>query len=182
MRRAVARCLEQHSRHAARATDPRAEKHGRRYHPSIMDPTNPTRATTPTFDAALRDRLHQAVAGLVYSSEADAPFELFFLADDRPEEPLTASRFAARLGLDGSTPVDERDLDDFLARHTERSDPWDARAQAIRPRYEQLAATLTVSLRDVRVFRVGRYEVRCYVVGRDARGNVAGLVTTAIET
>jgi len=148
----------------------------------MMDPTNPTRDTTPAFDAALRNRLVQAVAGLVYSSEADAPFEPFFLADDRPGEPLTASRFAALLGLTGDVPVGERDLDDFLARHTERSDPWDARAQAVRPRYEQLAATLEASLRDVRVFRVGRYEVRCYVVGHDARGNVAGLVTTAIET
>jgi len=78
--------------------------------------------------------------------------------------------------------VEERTLDEFLARHIERADPLDAKMQEMRPRFETLRATLRAKLRDVRVFRVGAVEVRCYVVGADSVGNLAGLVTTAFES
>ncbi|MBD0321465.1 MAG: hypothetical protein ICV87_14090 [Gemmatimonadetes bacterium] len=44
--------------------------------------------------------------------------------------------------------------------------------------------TRGVALNDLvgRVFRIGNIEVRCYVVGGDGRGNLAGLETVAIET
>jgi hypothetical protein len=34
----------------------------------------------------------------------------------------------------------------------------------------------------VKVIRVGTVAVRCYVAGIDERGDIAGLVTTSIET
>ena len=130
----------------------------------------------------LRERLESAAAGLVYSSESDRPFEFFFLPRRNDVEPLSSATFARQLGVASGTPMEERSLDNFLARHTHRSDAYDARAQAIRPRYERLQATLESSLSDVRVFRVGRVEVACYVVGRDPEGNIAWLRTVAVET
>ena len=140
--------------------------------------------TGPAPDPALRRRLEEAAAGLVYSSEGDYPFEYFCIPGGvgAAGGELTAERFAALVGAPERTPVGERALDDFLARHLERSDPWDVRAQELRPRYERLEAALRESLRDVRVFRIGRVQVACYLAGRDARGNIAGLRTTAIET
>jgi hypothetical protein len=130
----------------------------------------------------LRERLESAVEGLVYSSESDRPFEFFALPVGTEGDPLSPSGFGRVLGVAPGTPIEERTLDAFLARHTHRSDAYDSRAQEIRPRYERLQSTLESALRDVRVFRLGRVEVACYIVGRDASGDLAGLRTVAVET
>lgn len=78
--------------------------------------------------------------------------------------------------------VELRSLESFFARHTTTSDPYDGEAQRIRPRYEELVRVLSTRLRDVKVYRIGKIEVDCYVVGLDARGNLAGLKTVAVET
>jgi hypothetical protein len=131
---------------------------------------------------SLRQRLESAAAGLVYSSESDRPFEFFFLPAGDDAEPLSPSSFGRRLGVAPGTLIEERTVDSFLARHTHRSDAYDARAQEIRPRYERLQSTLESALSGVRVFRLGKVEVACYIVGRDAEGNFAGLRTVAVET
>ena len=132
----------------------------------------------------MRAALEAAADGLVYSSESDRPFEYVELAAAAPPHlgPLTAERLAALLGAAPGTRIEERSLDRFLARHIETSDPYDAEAQRVRPRYEALRDVLRGSLADVRVFRVGEVEVRCYVVGWTPEGSLAGLVTTAVET
>ena len=135
-----------------------------------------------TPDPRLRQRLEEAATGLVYSSEGDYPFELFFLPGGAAGGPLTPGDFARRVGAPAGAPAREVALEDFLAHHTERSDPWDGEAQRIRPRYERLIRVLRESLRGVRVFRTGEVQVRCYLVGDDGHGNLAGLATTAIET
>lgn len=135
---------------------------------------------------SLRDRLRRAAEGLVYSSESDFPFEFVALPAPAGGAALTASTIAALVGAPGTAQVEERTLDRFLAPHIERSDPYDVRAQAIRPRYEALKKELRAALPDLRVFRVrrpGDAQVRCYLVGTDApRGRLAGLTTTAVET
>ena len=78
--------------------------------------------------------------------------------------------------------MEVRSLDEFFARHTTTSDPYDGETQRIRPRYEELVRLLSRRLRDVKAYRIGRIEVACYVAGLDASGNLAGLKTVAIET
>jgi hypothetical protein len=133
----------------------------------------------------MRRILEQAARGLVYSSESDRPFEFvdFSGATLAPGEALTVARFSELAGVVApGERVEERELDRFFARHLETSDPYDVEAQRIRPRYEALKATLQTALENVRVFRVGRVEVRCYVLGRAPDGAVCGLVTVAVET
>lgn len=139
--------------------------------------TDPSREPDP----ALRARLEREALGLTYGSESDRPFEFFFLpgAGDRPPG---VDAFARRVGAPDDAPREERDPWEFFARHAETSDPYDAGAQAIRPRYEALRHTLLRELRWTTVYRVGRIEVQCYVVGGDGRGNLAGLRTVAVET
>lgn len=132
-------------------------------------------------DPELRQALEAASAGLVYTSEADRPFTFFFLPGGGDEPPGPAA-FARLLGEAQGVVAEERSLDDFLARHAETSDPWDAAAQRIRPRYEALRELVRTRLRGATVYRLGRIEVRCYVVGGDGKGNLAGLGTVAIET
>ena len=132
-------------------------------------------------DALLRERLEAEIDGLVYSSESDRPFA-FFLLPGAGDRPPGVNEFARRVGADARAPREERGLDDFFARHTDTSDPWDAEAQRIRPRYEALRETLRNALRWTTVYRIGRIEVDCYVVGGDGRGNLAGVRTVAVET
>jgi nuclease A inhibitor-like protein len=133
-------------------------------------------------DADLRRELERAAEGLVYTSESDRPFEWFELAGGAAGWPYGAGEFARKIGAPADAPLEERTLDRFFKPHIESTDPYDTRAQEIRPRYEALKTLLAARLRDVRVFRVGRIAIDCYAVGDDGRGNLAGLRTVAVET
>ena len=128
---------------------------------------------------APRARLERAAEGLVYTSEGDAPFEWVELG---PAQALTPEGFHGLAGAAPGTRVEEVSLDRFFAGHIEESDPADPAAQALRERYQALREALRDSLAEVRVFRVGEVEIRCYIVGRTPRGTVAGLATMAWET
>ncbi len=133
-------------------------------------------------DSGVRGEVMAAAEGLVYTSESDRPFEWFELPGGAAGWPYDPAEFARRIGADAGAPVEERTLERFFKPHIESTDPSDTRAQEIRPRYEALKALLASKLGEVRVFRVGRIEIGCYVVGADGRGNLAGVRTVAVET
>jgi len=132
-------------------------------------------------DPALRQRLEQAAEGLLYTSESDRPFEFFFLPGTG-NQPPGAEAFARLIGAEPGAPAAESDVDTFFERHVERIDPVDTAAQQFRPRFERLRETLRNELRWTTVYRIGRVEVQCFVVGGDGRGNLTGLRTVAVET
>ena len=131
---------------------------------------------------ALRAELERASADLLYSSESDRPFEFFSLAYPGRRSSPPAEDFARLVGAAENERVEERSLTDFFARHSATSDPYDSEAQKLRPRYEALMRVLTTRLRDVKVYRLGKIEVECYVLGLDGHDNLAGLKTVAVET
>jgi hypothetical protein len=128
----------------------------------------------------LKAQLEAAAAGLLYTSEGDAPFEYVELgtADGTA---LMPDSFARLAGIAPGTRVEEVTLERFFAGHIEASDPGDPHGVALRDRYRTLRETLRGSLDEVRVFRVGNVEIRCYAVGR-AGDAIVGLATTAWET
>ena len=130
----------------------------------------------------LRSILESAASDLVYTSESDRPFEWFFLGGAASGWPYDATELAKKLPGSKEKRIEERSLDDFFRRHIETSDPYDVRAQQIRPRYEALKAMLESKLRHPKVIRIGSIEVQCLIVGDDGQGNIAGLSTIAIET
>lgn len=137
---------------------------------------------TESADAALRSELERASSDLVYSSESDRPFEFFSINyPGRNSSPLPAD-FLGMIGSAPNTTIGIRSLREFFNRHTATSDPYDNEAQSIRPRYEQLVSLLERRLHDVKVYRVGKTEIDCYVLGLDGHGNLAGLKTVAVET
>lgn len=133
-------------------------------------------------DSELRGEVMAAAEGLLYTSESDRPFEWFELPGGAAGWPYGADEFARRTGAEAGAPVEERTLDRFFGPHIESTDPSDARAQEIRPRYEALKALLASKLAEARVFRIGRIEIDCYVVGGDGSGSLAGVRTVAVET
>ena len=130
----------------------------------------------------LRERLEGASHDLLYTSESDRPFEWFFLAGGGEGWPYGVEELARRIGAAPGEELGERTLESFFARHIEKADPADDVMQRLRPRFEALREMLRRSLGDARVFRVGSVEVKCYAVGADGEGNLAGLFTVSVET
>jgi hypothetical protein len=129
----------------------------------------------------LEQELRRASSGLVYSSKSDRPFDFFSIPYPGKRASPSAAEFARLVGTPDATPVDVRSVENFFARHTTTSDPYDSEAQKLRPRYEALVRLLSQRLRDVKAYRIGKIEVSWYVGGLDAHGNLAGLKTTAVE-
>lgn len=127
-------------------------------------------------------QLDAASNGLLYSSESDRPFEPVVLPDPLPSSPLDEAYLRRVLQLPPSVRCEVRSIDDVLARHTHRTDPYDVETQRIRPRYEALQAVLEGALRESVAVRVGQVEVRLWLIGRVPTGGIAGVVTVAIET
>jgi hypothetical protein len=150
----------------------------------------------PKQQPSLREELEQAAAGLYYMSESDYPYKFFTLPSEG-EKDLTPEGFLNRLGLSQqwldesgvSTGdlIEERSLADFFPneedlaeRHS--TDTTDPDVMSEWKKVQQLLEVLNRRLRGITVFRVGQVEIRCYITGLDEQNNLAGLVTTAVET
>jgi hypothetical protein len=110
--------------------------------------------------------LERAADGLLYESESDYPFTPF-IWENRGGEELSIERLLELTGQDRNRPVEIIKLDD-LFRDEER--------------YRGLVQVLRKNLRDIKVYRVGRINIDIYIIGKDSKGNFAGVATKAIET
>ena len=165
----------------------------------ITTPTSSLEKHAPT--SSTRTLLERAAANLNYTSESDYPFVWFFqfvartqkdaptselddvvIVPDLSARTLSMDDFRTLLEVPPTEQVDVVSLDAFFARHIENVDSTDPVAVALVPRFLALRETLRQSLEGVQVYRVGRIVIRCYLVGLDRDGNLAGLTTTAVET
>ena len=128
-----------------------------------------------------RRRLERSARGLLYTSESDYPFT-YYRSRTPVLLPLTPAGFRTVIGLSSDAPIEEMSLEEFFARHIERVDPNDDVAVRLVPRYRHLRATIHRAVHAPRVYRFGRVQVQCYVVGTDDVGSMVGLTTIAIET
>jgi hypothetical protein len=125
-----------------------------------MNPTDPPEVAS----------LKAAIAGLLYPSECDSPFDVFA---------WPAGTFAkeAKAAVAAHAPrrarIVEQSLDDFFAALKGVDDE---------PRYADLRRLLESTLTDLQVFRAGRTRVHVYLVGRAPSGGWLGLHTLSIET
>jgi hypothetical protein len=130
----------------------------------------------------LRERIERAADGLVYSRDANRPFEFRrFPGVTIPVGRLSPTELASLAGARGGE-VREVTLDELFARHIERANAHQSETQQLVPRYQALRDVIRESFDDVRVVRHGRTEVRCLVLGNDpASGEVVGVETLALE-
>jgi hypothetical protein len=123
--------------------------------------------------------LQQAVAGLLYQSESDEPFEVFMWPDCprplRPEDVLSLA------GHPPGTPVAQQTVEQFFASATQEQSWYGDEERATARRYRDLLALLRQHLPDAQVFRVGKVEVTVYIVGH-AEEQCVGVKTMAVET
>jgi len=117
--------------------------------------------TTGQDDAAILASLRTAVAGLLYPSETDAPFDVISSWPVKEGKPPRK--------------VEEVAPDDFFGELRESDDA---------ARFAQLRRALECNLSGVKVVRVGAGEpkVDVYLVGRSKSGATLGVHTTSVET
>jgi hypothetical protein len=127
----------------------------------------------------LLEELEQAIAGLLFMSEADYPFSTFRW---KGYIELTEAYLREQAGSSADAPVKVKTVDE-LFRVAVSEPAWKGEAElALAKRYQSLVRWLKKSLSDLRVYRVGEINIRVYVVGRSPGGSWLGISTRVVET
>lgn len=112
--------------------------------------------------------LAKAADGLLYPSEADAPFDPFAGSGAATQNTVAMARRFAGLKPDiKGRPIS---IDDFFGDLMEE--------EAFRFLLDAISSILS----DVKVYQFGSIEVTYVIVGRASDGRLAGLKTTSVET
>jgi hypothetical protein len=129
---------------------------------------------------AVVSALKEAIEGLSYMSETDAPFEPVRV--DAKQGPITPERVVKLAGQSPGAKVQEVPVSDFFSALTQDQD-WHGQAEKeTTARYRDLHAAIQNHLSDVKVFKVGDVNLDIFIVGRTPTGDYAGVKTKAVET
>ncbi|RCJ36904.1 nuclease [Nostoc minutum NIES-26] len=126
-------------------------------------------------------KLKQASDGLLFMSESDYPFEVFFWSA-QAKETLTDQKLLQLTGHSQDVLVETVDLD-YLFRNSAQEKDWHDRQQKETvKKFQSLVETLKANLSDIQVYRVGTINIDVYIVGKTPSGDLAGLSTKVVET
>ena len=114
--------------------------------------------------------LQEAVKGLLFPSETDAPLEAFVWPGGTGPPDEAAIRASAK--VDKDAPIEQITLADLAKTILEES----------RGDFLPLFALLGHHLSGTTVFKVGEIEITVFIVGRTADGQFAGVKTEVVET
>ena len=121
--------------------------------------------TTPLSDSQVQDQLAQASEGLTYTSETDAPFEVY-----------STSVFYITSKMRTLT------IDEFFETAIVHQTWHDEEDHQTVERFQALVSLLKLSLSNAKVYLFGEQDITAYIVGLTASGNIAGLKTTLVWT
>jgi hypothetical protein len=124
-------------------------------------------------------KLRDAVNGLLYLSEQDAPFEV--IEWDAKDE-LTADRVRELGKHPKRAPVAQSDFREFIQPLTQEQDWYEDEEKARVGKYKELLAVFDKELTDPTVFRVGKVKATYFLLGRSKTGKWVGVKTEAVET
>ncbi len=130
---------------------------------------------------SLQQTLTQASQGLVFPSESEYPFTYFEWADHRRKR-LPARTVLKLLNKPTDTPVKKVKLDNLFKNVTEMQDWFGEEEKATANKFIALKETLTKSLMNIQVFKVGEIEIDVYIAGQTPEGRWVGLSTKVVET
>ncbi len=128
-------------------------------------------------DRELIIQLSQAVEGLFWLSESDYPFETVYLENVNNIE----DTLLQLTDSNAKTKIEIKEVDSFFNRVT-KEDNWDEAELDECKRYQALVKLLKTQLQDIKVYRVGEWEIKVYILGKTESGSVAGLSTMVVET
>jgi len=124
-------------------------------------------------------KIKKITNGLYYSSETDEKILPF---QGKRAEAVTAQEIINQTKSAESTPVEERDFNDFFAPLTEMQDWFGDEEKATAEKFAELKNLLEQNLQNLKVFKLGKIQLDIYVVGLDAQSNLTGIKTKAVET
>ena len=124
-------------------------------------------------------RLEQAINGLLFPSETDAPLHVFVW---RATVPFSAHALLDHAGYDPATPLQTTDLRRFFRPVTTPRAWYGDEEQKRMRRFRALRDLLEAELSDITVYKVGTGAIDVYLVGRAADGTSCGLTTHVVET
>ncbi len=127
---------------------------------------------------ALRANLDDASSRLLYPSETDAPIHA--ISPDAVARMPSTEDFADVIGMTARPAVRAEPFEVFMQPLTS-GDASTPAEQLRAARFRSLERALRAQLTDLRVYRVGTVDVKVYVVGLTACGELAGVETTALE-
>lgn len=134
---------------------------------------------TTSMENNLAEQIKKAATGLYYTSETDAEISPF--AGEKAEA-VTREEILNQTNNSINTLVEERDFAGFFARLTEIQDWFGDEEIATAQKFVRLKEILEKNLRDLKVFKVGKIQLKVYVIGLDTENNLAGIMTEAVET
>ncbi len=125
------------------------------------------------------EQLKQASAGLLWMSESDYPFEVFFWQGIAPATPETILQ---KTNHSQDTPMKIVQFDDFFQKAIKEEDWYEEEEKENVKRFQILVETLKSNLSQLQVYRLGKIEIDVYIVGETPTGDLAGLSTMVVET
>ena len=117
--------------------------------------------------------------GLFYISETDAEISSF---EGAAAEAVTKDEILRQTGRSAETPVEERNFEEMFQRFTKIEDWFGEEEKQTAGKFLELKNFLEQNLRDLKVFKVGRIQLKVYFVGLDPEGVLKGIQTEAVET
>lgn len=130
-------------------------------------------------DEEIQKQLEQAVAGLLFMSEADYPFEIVSWG---ARSEMTSDDVRRQAGAAPDAPVQVVSPEKFFGGAMSEPE-WKGEDElAAARRYQALVRLLKENLDDLKVYRVGEINIPVYIVGRTPNGNWLGLSTRVVET
>ncbi len=130
-------------------------------------------------DQELIQQLESAIADLLWLSEAEYPFQIFYWQD--------AANFNQNSLLQDHNYSPElkiaiQEFQSFFASVTEEQQWHNAKEKAEIKRYRTLVKLMTENLTDIRVYLLGEVEIDVYILGETPNKAIAGLTTKIVAT
>jgi hypothetical protein len=122
-----------------------------------------------------QERLEELTAGLLFMSESDAPLDYYQLdeAAARRWPPATPAQFLELIGEALATPIEEIVPEMFFEELIQGNEE---------DQVVVLQTAITDELENLKCYRVGRIEIRIYLLGQNRSKQVIGLKTLSVET
>lgn len=125
------------------------------------------------------EQVKRLAGGLFYISETDAEISSF---EGARAEAVTKDEILRQTGRSAETPVEERNFEEIFLRFTKIEDWFGEEETETAGKFLALKNFLEQNLRDLKVFKVGRIQLKVYFVGLDPEGVLKGIQTEAVET
>lgn len=134
---------------------------------------------TNTEESRFAAQIKKLSEDLYYISETDAPISPFV---GSPAECVTGEEILRQTKSAADTPVEERNFAEIFTRLTKIQDWHGVEEKATAGKFVKLKEFLEKNLKDLKIFKLGKIQIKIYFVGLDSQGRLMGIQTEAVET